>query len=289
MAACEDDPTTMSGATAARRVVITGRGALLPWEGGAAALARLAAPAPAAPPAPVAFDARAYIGNPKVLRAMHRGFQLTAAAAVLALREAGVAAGGLAAAGIDPARAGTAVAAGEINPATPDLLATLAGRRLGTAEEWGEFGQAALHGLHPFRRLALLTNMAAGHVSILFDLQGPSLTLTSGAEAAAQILRESYWLIAEGRADLMVCEAADTPEQAFAPEPAGEAAAAIVLEALETARARRAPIALEVDAAALEAITAGLGAGWESCFPACAPLLAALASVEAAATREVAR
>lgn len=269
----------MIGEEAKRRVVVTGRGALLPWGEGPAAMPRLREPAPAEPPGAVRFAAREFVPNAKVLRAMHRGFQLTAAAAVLAMREAGLAdAAGLAAAGVDPRRAGTVVAAGEINPATADLVATVEAHALTTAAEWGAFGQAALHGLHPFRRLALLTNMAAAHVSILFGLQGPSLTLTSGAAAGAQILREGYWAIAEGRANLMVCEASDTPQQAVEAEATGEAAAAIVLESLETAQAREVEIWAEVGADIGEG-GAGLGAGWERYFPNCGPLMAALAGV----------
>ncbi|MGH9534008.1 MAG: beta-ketoacyl synthase N-terminal-like domain-containing protein [Terriglobales bacterium] len=249
-----------------RPVVLTGSGVLLPWGVGVAALA-----APAAAARMAQFNPRDYIRNARALRAMHRGFQLTAAAASLALGAAGIGndAEGLAAAGVAPERAGLVMAAGDVQPITPDLLAVLAAA--GGGDDWGE---AALHGLHPFRRLHLLTNMAAAHVSILFNFQGPSLTLTSGAEAAAQALAEAAGLLAEGRADLVLCAASDCPEQTlFGGE--GEAAAAVVLEAADSAARRGVR-----EAAAWE--PGGGAEGWEERFPLCGPLLAALAARAAA-------
>lgn len=199
---------------------------------------------------------------------MPRGFQLTAAAAGLALRAAGIAAEaeGLAAAGIAPERAGVIVAAVDLNPVTPDLLALLA------AGEWSEgFGEAALHGLHPFRRLHLLTNMAAAHISILFGFQGPSLTLTSGDGAAAQALMEAAAMLAEGRADVVLCAASDCPEQTLGPGGGGEAAAAVLLERADAA-ARRGAAGAGLD-------PAEQGGDWARRYPVCGALLAAAARV----------
>lgn len=258
-----------------RKVVITGRGILLPWGQGPQALQRLSERPPAESPAAVAFEPREFVPNPRILRAMHRGFQLAAAAAALAMREAGLPeAASLPAAGLDAERAGIAVAAMEINPATADLISTLEATPQSPDHSWSEFGQAALHGLHPFRRLGLLTNMAAAHVSILFGLRGPSLTLTSGPRAGQQILREAYWLIAENRADFMVCETADCPAHSLALHSRAEAGAALALEAYDSALARNAPVWAEVCSTAP---TAGvsLAPGWARYFPVTAPLLAA--------------
>ncbi|MGH9490740.1 MAG: beta-ketoacyl synthase N-terminal-like domain-containing protein [Terriglobales bacterium] len=256
-------PAAQPGDGAAR---VTGSGVLLPWGQGPQAVVA-GAPSAAGAAARIAnFNPREHIHSAKALRAMPRGFQLTAAAAGLALRAAGIAAEaeGLAAAGIAPERAGVIVAAVDLNPVTPDLLALLA------AGEWSEgFGEAALHGLHPFRRLHLLTNMAAAHISILFGFQGPSLTLTSGDGAAAQALMEAAGMLAEGRADVVLCAASDCPEQTLGPGGGGEAAAAVLLERADAA-ARRGAAGAGLD-------PAEPGGDWARRYPVCGALLAAAA------------
>jgi 3-oxoacyl-(acyl-carrier-protein) synthase len=104
--------------------------------------------------------------------------------------------------------------------------------------------------LHPFRRLSLLANLAAAHTSLLFDLQGPSFTFTSGGVAGVQTLSEAYWTLREGQADLMVCHAASSPEQEFAAAPAAEFAAAVVLEDWDLAQTRGAQPLAELTAGA---------------------------------------
>lgn len=250
---------------------MTGWGVLLPWGSGAEALARPAAVPGAGVAARIAhFNPREHIHNAKALRAMPRGFQLTAAAAGMALEAAGIAARpeGLAAAGLAPERAGVVIAAADVNPVTPDLVALLAEGAAGEA-----FGEAALHGLHPFRRLHLLTNMAAAHISILFGLQGPSLTLTSGPEAAAQALEEAAALLAEGRAEAVLCAASDGPDQMLGSRGEGEAAAAVLLERTEAA-ARR---------GASGPLLRAAGGEWTRRFPVCGALLAAAAAAADAA------
>lgn len=250
---------------------VTGWGVLLPWGRGGAALAR---PAAAGMTGRIAnFNPREHIHSAKALRAMPRGFQLTAAAAGMALEAAGMAAQpeGLAAAGLAPERAGVVIAAADLNPVTPDLVALLAAGAVGEA-----FGEAALHGLHPFRRLHLLTNMAAAHISILFGFQGPSLTLTSGAAAAGQALEEAVALLAEGRAEAVLCAASDCPEQTIgggAGSRGEEAAAGVLLERADAAMRR---------GAAGPGLRAGAaGAEWARRFPVCGALLAAAARAAA--------
>ena len=245
-----------------REAVVTGSGVLLPWGVGPAALAATGAAGRIS-----SFNPREYIHNAKALRAMHRGFQLTTAAAALALSAAGLGgdAEGLAAAGLDPERAGVVIAAADIQPVTPDLLAVLAAQE--DSSEPAGWGEAALHGLHPFRRLHLLSNMAAAHVSILFNFQGPSLTLTSGAEAGAQALEEAAGLLAEGRADVVLCAASDCPEQTLMPGE-GEAAVALVLEARGVAQRRGVRGAQDWRGGEPDA-------SWAEGWPQCAALLAA--------------
>jgi len=226
---------------APRRVAVTGLAALSPaGEGLDAYRGWRASRSPAVLPA--TLDVGAILRDPKRQRSMHRTFQLGAAAAVLALRAAAMEAQRL-----NPERAGVAAALADPSPYTADLLRSL-DQTLppdGSGLRPGHFAEAALHQLHPFRRLALLPNLAAAHTSLLLGLQGPSFTFTSGGLAGEQTLLESFWTIAEGRADLMICQAAEAGEQAYPPRAAAELAGAAVLEEWEHASQRRAPILAE--------------------------------------------
>lgn len=247
----------MSGSE--RQVVVTGSGALCPAGIGAEAL-RTWWRTPGAETRVPGFQPAQFIRNARQLRTMQRLFQLTASAAVLALQSAGLPdAAALPAQGIAPERAGTAVAIGDISPITADLLQVLLDVPMTNgAPDWARFAEIGGHQLHPFRRLTLLANMAAAHVSLLLGLQGPSCTFTSGARAGEQAVTEACWMIAGGHADFMVIEAADTPDHAFTAADVKEAAAAVVLESFASARQRGAPVlaVFEPDASLTEASVA---------------------------------
>jgi len=271
-----------------QRVAVTGRGVLLPQGRTPAALGAFRAQLGRRGALPRLDDFRAadYIAHPKLLRVMQRTFALTAAAAVLAMREAGVGDGAaLAGRYPDPARCGVAVAMADISPLTPDLIETLRSSLTDGELDLERFGETARHRLHPFRRLSLLANMAAAHISLLFGLQGPSYTLTSGGEAGAQCVREAYWTIAEGGADLMVCAAADSPDYALSPSPVAEAGGSLVLENLERAAARGATVLAELQERPDSGADSGAAgtasaAAWGRC-PGSGSLLAILAAHEA--------
>ncbi len=270
-----------------RRVAATGLSALSPGGVGAGAYrAWLARPAQerGRGAAATGFDAAQVIGNPKRLRSMHRTFQLGVAATTLALQAARLAPpDGLAAAAIAPERAGLAAAVPDVSPFTEDLLqaAAAAARPAGGGElPLGAFAELALHQLHPFRRLAMLANMAAAHSSLVLGLQGPSFTFTSGGCAGAQTLHEAFWTLAEGRAEVMVCQAAESPEQCWRDPAADELAGAVVLEDWETAQRRGAPILAELTAAPAAAMLRGAAGS-----PA-ASLLGAILAIAAAAGPE---
>lgn len=227
------------------RVAVTGLGALTPaGEGLAACRAWEHAPGAYGPRVPD-FDAARYVPSPKLRRSMHRAFELVAAAAVVAMRAAAIEdARQLATAGIVPERAGIAAALADLSPLSADLLEVLGAMSEPIA--WDQFAERSLHQLHPFRRLTLLANMATAHTSMLFGLQGPSFTFTSGAAAGVQAIAQAAWAIAEGDADLMLCHTATAGEQTFAASPPADAAGALVLEAWETAERRGAPILAEL-------------------------------------------
>lgn len=129
--------------------------------------------------------------------------------------------------------------------------------------------------ISPFFIPASIINLAAGHVSIRFGAKGPNLATCTACTASAHAIGESFEIIRRGDADVMIAggsEMAITPlgvggfasmralstrndEPTRASRPfdkdrdgfvIGEGAGIVILEELETARARGAQIYAEV-------------------------------------------
>ncbi len=127
----------------------------------------------------------------------------------------------------------------------------------------------------PFFVPMLISNMAAGHLSITFGLQGPSLTVVTACASATNAIGEALRMIQSGEVDVVLCGGTEAPltELAFAgfcsmkamstekedPSQAcrpfdqrrsgfvmGEGAGILVLESLEHATARGAHIRAEL-------------------------------------------
>jgi 3-oxoacyl-[acyl-carrier-protein] synthase II len=127
----------------------------------------------------------------------------------------------------------------------------------------------------PYLIPSLIANMAAGQVSIAFDLRGPSYAHTSACSSGAHAIGEAYRWIQEGRASVMVAGGAeatitpigisgfsamfalsrrnDDPKRGSRPWDTGrdgfvcgEGAGTLVLESLTRAKARGAKILGEV-------------------------------------------
>ncbi|MEA4900161.1 beta-ketoacyl-ACP synthase II [Desulfitobacterium sp.] len=127
----------------------------------------------------------------------------------------------------------------------------------------------------PFFVPMLISNMAAGHVSIAFGLQGPSSTVVTACASATNAIGEAMRLIEQGEADIVVAGGTEAPltPLAFAgfcsmkamstekedPKAAsrpfdarrtgfvmGEGAGILILESLEHAQARKARIYAEL-------------------------------------------
>lgn len=70
----------------------------------------------------------------------------------------------------------------------------------------------------PFFVTNLISNMAAGHISINFGLQGPSLTVVTACASATNAIGEALRIIQRGEADVVLCGGTEAPltELAFA-------------------------------------------------------------------------
>jgi 3-oxoacyl-[acyl-carrier-protein] synthase II len=129
--------------------------------------------------------------------------------------------------------------------------------------------------ISPFFIPAAIINLASGHISIRYGAKGPNSATATACSASAHAVGDSFRLIQHGDAEVMICggsEAAitpmgvggfaamkalstrnDEPERASRPFDAerdgfviGEGAGILVLESLEYAERRDAPILAEI-------------------------------------------
>ncbi len=258
-----------------RRVAITGLGVVSPVGVGADAFWRAlttgasglsAVPASLAPAGPRVlgrvqhFTAARYLQNERHARVLNRAFELLVGAGALAAADAA-----LGVTPVPPARLGIAVGIGPIDQYTDDLRAAVRAAATPGSFDIARFAESA-RSLYPLRRLRLLPNTGSAVLSIEHKARGPSLTLVGGHAAGLQAIAEAAAIIGEGRADAMLCGGADsrlTPlelrvfghlcpfsraaDPACAPRPfdrdrdgvvAGEGAALLLLEAIDSARTR---------------------------------------------------
>ena len=129
--------------------------------------------------------------------------------------------------------------------------------------------------ISPFFIPASIVNLAAGHVSIRYGAKGPNSATATACTSSAHSVGDSFKIIARGDADVMICggaEAAITPmsiggfgnmkalsfrngDPAHACRPwdidrdgfvVGEGAGILILESLDNAMRREAPIVAEI-------------------------------------------
>jgi 3-oxoacyl-[acyl-carrier-protein] synthase II len=220
------------------------------------------------------FDARDYLDKKdrKRLNVMPRTAQLAVAASQRALGDAALDKDTL-----DPTRFGVVLGTGVLPTVLSDLggaaqLSVLPDRPEVDLEKWGQTG---LPLIPPMWLLSHVPNMVACHVSILHNAQGPCNTIVQSDLSGLLALGEAYRVIAHNRADVVLAGGADTlvsplnmarfclfaslsqrnddPARACRPFDRqrdglvlGEGAGVLVLEELEHARRRGAPVLAEV-------------------------------------------
>jgi 3-oxoacyl-[acyl-carrier-protein] synthase II len=279
-----------------RRAVITGCGALTPigndaaavWDSlssGRSAIGPISAFDASRLPCRIAgeikdFVARKHLDNKnefeksmgKSLKLMARTIQLGLIAAKYAMKDANLARGQF-----EPTRFGIVFGSSLIAVEVDDLV-DASRAALDNPEKrvnllgWGEKG---LETIEPTWMLKFLPNMPACHVSVLFDLQGPSNSITEDDVASLNAMGEAFRHIGRGQADAFLVGGTDSKlsylsqsrHSLFMPlsqrneEPTrackpfdrdrdgaviGEGATALILEELGHAKERGAKIAAEV-------------------------------------------
>jgi 3-oxoacyl-[acyl-carrier-protein] synthase II len=219
------------------------------------------------------FDPTPHLPAPhrKSLKIMGRASRFAVGAASLAVEDSG-----LELDRFDPERVGVVMGTGVVPIDLPEVAPLL----MEACDENGKLhadrlGQQGAGVLFPLWLLKYLPNMAAAHVSMALNTQGPNNTITTACAAGTQAVGEAFRLIGRGDADVVLAGGADsridplmllayTALGAISPAhrpPAevsrpfdgqrdgfvlGEGAGVLMLEALETAKARGATIYAEV-------------------------------------------
>jgi len=217
------------------------------------------------------FDPKKYVEKRKSLKVMMRDMQFAIAAAKEAMEDCRVEP-----AQCDPARVGVVFGAGMISIDLDDLAPAIEqSRGSDGAFDLVRFGREGIQRLYPLWLLKQLPNMLASHVSIIYNAQGPSNTITTGCSASAHAIGEAFRIVSRGGADMVITGGAsscvtplkliryhklgvlskrnESPEKASRPFDAlrdgfviGEGAGILVLEEIERARARGAHIYAEL-------------------------------------------
>ncbi|HEY8394930.1 MAG TPA: beta-ketoacyl-ACP synthase II [Thermaerobacter sp.] len=254
------------------RVVITGVGAVTPlgvgvdtlWEGvlaGRSGIRRITRFDPSPFPSQIAgevpdFDPTAFIDR-KDARRMDRFTQFAVASVAMALRDARL----------------------DLDDVDRDRVGVTMGTGIGGIETFVE--QAAVMAargpdrVSPFFIPMMIANMAAGQVAIRFGARGPNSTLVTACAASAHAVGEAFRILQRGEADVMITGGAeasivplglagfcamkalstrnDDPAGASRPFDRGrdgfvmaEGAGALILETLDHARRRGAPVYAEI-------------------------------------------
>lgn len=220
------------------------------------------------------FDPRNYLDKKdrKRLNQMVRGFQYAVAASQLALNDAQIVRDK-----VDPAKFGVILGSGtipgDIGELGPAALASVElEKRQVDLRRWGEKG---LEVIPPMWMLNHIPNMVSSHVSIVQNAQGPCNTITQTNAGGLLALGEALRFLRAGRGNMYLIGGADMrinpvtmsryfrfcklstrndePEKACRPfdkqrdgKVLGEGAGLLLMESLEHAQDRGAPIYAEI-------------------------------------------
>jgi 3-oxoacyl-[acyl-carrier-protein] synthase II len=145
------------------------------------------------------FDAKQYVQPRKTIKVMCQEIQTAYAAAAQAMESASLRRGDY-----DPQRLGVVLGSemlyGEL-PEMAEVYRHCAVDGQFDAALWGEF---AFKDLFPLWMLKYLPNMAACHISIAHDAQGPNNSIVAGGVSSLLAIAEAAAIIRRGQADAML-------------------------------------------------------------------------------------
>ena len=158
-----------------------------------------------------AHDLAAWVEPRKATKLMSRAALFAVAAAAMARRQACLDRGA-----VDPCRLGVVMGAGGMGPTDLDLLATQASAAIDAASVGGSggwdipsFARLFAERTNPLATLRGLPNLAAAHVAIQNEAQGPNATITTACCAGTQAIGEGMRLIQRGDADVVLAGGTD--------------------------------------------------------------------------------
>lgn len=163
----------------------------------------------------------------------------------------------------------------DISTSTGVLIGSCFGGMITFYEQYQKFIEKGASRISPFFIPMLINNMAPGQISINFNIKGPNYSIASACATGAHCIGESFRLIREGVVDIMVAGGTDTvvhplimagfgnmkaltgrnsePKKACRPFDKGrdgfimaEGAGILIVESLESAKRRNAPVYGEI-------------------------------------------
>jgi len=207
----------------------------------------------------------------KHVKIMSRSTRFAVGAASLAVRDSGLDSEWDG----DPTRVGVSMGTGIVPIDLPEIAPAVASAVSGGQLHCDLLGEQGAGAVQPMWILKYLPNMVAAHISMALNVQGPNSTITTACVAGTQAIGDAFRTVARGDADVMLAGGADSridpllllaytslgalsrserdPREVSRPFDRkrdgfvlGEGAGVLVLEELERAKKRGAPIYAEV-------------------------------------------
>jgi 3-oxoacyl-[acyl-carrier-protein] synthase II len=150
------------------------------------------------------FSAKNYIANRKSLKVMSLDMQIAIASAKMAIEDAKASWDDTTAPGV-----GVSIGAGMIQSLLSDLANPIVLAYNNGTFDINKFGSESLNVFFPLWLLKQLPNLVASHISIEFNTQGPSNTLTTGSSAGLQAIGEAARTIERGDSVMALCGGSD--------------------------------------------------------------------------------
>lgn len=145
------------------------------------------------------YDLAKYVDDPDQFEHAGRNIRFAVGAARQAIDDSGVLSDG-----IDPARLGVYLGAGEGQQDFMLFMSMVAQAQRDGELDLEKFTKSGLERLHPQAELEQEPNMPAGHLAGLFNAQGPNLNCLTACAASSQAIGEATEIIRRGDADAML-------------------------------------------------------------------------------------